>query len=369
MRNTRLLSHIQGCAVGVTLEALGVHHETLTADEILTLTGGRGLTGLTPPLKPLRFQSVRKIPLGGTSDDWQLWGAVARSLLHRGGQFDRVDMAREHVLELDRRTHGWGSSTEDGARLAKRAFDFGGVAGMYPEIPPRKKRKPFPGENPKGKGCGNGVGMKVGPLAVASLMDGRDETWLWNACRELGELTHPNPRAWIAAYALAWCVRACLRRAQHGVEPIRGPIEADGMFEALGKHMSRIEPAGDDRFVDRLRLLDWSTSLRSPEALRAATGTSCYALESVPFVIGSFLRHAADYASNVRSGVLEVLNAGGDTDSNVGMYASLVGANAGLDALPNDWLAQIPDSNQALAIGTALARMVEESGFSFDAAI
>lgn len=350
MRFSRLLPYVQGCAVGVTLEALGVHHETLTHAEILTLTGGKGLTGLTPALKPLAFQSVANIPLGGTSDDWQLWRAVTRSLLHRGGQFDRIDMAREHAFELTRRTHGWGSSTEDGARRMKRAFDFGGVAALYPEIPPRKKHPPYPGENPKGKGCGNGVAMKVGPLAIASLMEGRGLADLWDWCCQLGELTHPNPRAWVAAYALAWCIRDRLLRA-----------DRETMIDRLVAHLGGLEPYPDDRVVDRLRLLQHPATLASAEALRESTGTSCYALESVPFAIGTFLRHPAD----IRAGSLEALNAGGDTDSTVGMYASLAGADAGLDAIPTDWRAQIRDSRQALALGEALTRMVCDNGFTF----
>ena len=350
MRMSRLLPYVQGCAVGVTLEALGVHHETLTPAEILALTDGRGLLGLTPPLKPLRFQSVRKIPLGGTSDDWQLWRAVARSLLQRGGRFDRVDVAREHVLELARGTNGWGSSTEDGVRRLRRAFDFGGVRELYPDIPPRKPHPPYPGENPKGKGCGNGVAMKVGPLAIASLMDGQGLANLWDWCHQLGGLTHPNPRAWIAAYALAWCVRD---RLQHA--------DREDMIDRLVDHLDGLEPYHDDRVADRLRLLRHPATLASAEALRESVGTSCYAIESVPFAIGSFLRHPAD----IRTGALEVLNAGGDTDTNVGMYAQLAGADQGVDAIPWDWREQIPDARQALAIGTALGRMVIHNGFAY----
>lgn len=362
MRDIRLLSFIQGCAVGVTLEALGVHHETLTANEIRALTNGAGLTGLTPPLKPLTFQSVAKIPLGGTSDDWQLWRAVARSLLHRDGQFDRIDMAREHVLELTRRTHGWGSSTEDGTKRMERAFEFAGIAALYPDIPPRKKHPPYPGENPKGKGCGNGVAMKVGPLAIASLMEGRDLAWLWNVCRGLGELTHPNPRAWMAAYALAWCIRECLTHSCEAPVAVT-PTSREAFIDRLVAHFDDVEPPGDDRVIDRLRLLAHPATLTSAEALRESTGTTCYALESVPFAIGSFLRHPLD----VRTGALEALNAGGDTDTNVGMYAQLAAANAGIDAIPADWRAQIPDSRQALAIGEALTRMVVGNGFTFGA--
>ncbi len=347
--------HIVGCAVGVTLEALGVPHETITPEEILALTNGAGLTGLHPALKPPAFHSVTRIPLGGTSDDWQLWRAVARSLIARRGEFDAIDMGREHVLELNRCTDGWGSSTEDGARRIERALDFGGIERLYPEIPPRTPHPPIPGEDPNAKGCGNGVAMKVGPLAIASLRFESRDRWLWESCQKLGELTHPNPRAWIAAYALAWCIRECLHRAEIGERPFREGWAPDEFLHTLLNVMTCHEPVGGDRVEDRLRRLRQPGVLRSAEALREATGTSCYALESVPFVIGTFLRHPA----NVRAGVLETLNAGGDTDTNVGMYASLAAANEGYRAIPKKWLAQIPNSRQAFALGEALYNLHE----------
>lgn len=355
MSDNRYLPWFQGCAAGVTLEAIGVPHETLTFEEIQRLTGGKGLSGLQPALRRSENASIRRIRLGGTSDDWQHWRAVARSLLHRNGTFDRIDVARELVLEYHRCTHGWGGSSKDAIRRISRTFDFGGIESLYPEIPPRRKKRPVPGVPLNAKGCGNGVGMKVGPLAMASLMKEHDSdpSWLWNSCRELGELTHPDPRAWIAAYALAWCIRYCLRRSKEPYS-IHSAAESEWMLISLIAYLDPLEPVHDDRVTGRLKMLDKPATIKSAASLRETIGTSCYALESVPFAIGTFLRHPTD----VRTGANEILNAGGDTDTNIGMYASLAGANVGINNLPADWLEQIPNSRQALALGEAMEQLV-----------
>ena len=84
--------------------------------------------------------------------------------------------------------------------------------------------------------------------------------------------------------------------------------------------------------------------------MRNKTGTGCFALESGPFAIGTFLQNPM----NFRHEVLTAINAGGDTDSNASIVGALIGANAGLGVIPNEWVGFNPKFVQAFRFGELL---------------
>jgi len=327
-----LESRIYGCFVGVTLEALGVPHETLTYEEIISLTEGQGFTGLQAPLKPVTFKSLAGLPLGATSDDWQLTFVVAKSLLAQK-DFDLLDMAWRHVIELNIRTPGWGGTTKKAVREMEKWFRTVGAKGRHPA-------KPRPWPKNKGGG-GNGVAMKIAPLAIFLSQDQQAKQKLIDWCRTLGEMTHPDPRAWISAFALAHAIHQCL-----GTDRLTPQAIVENTLAAVREVEKTLEPWSVELFSTRLEKIVQPETVADKDILRTTTGVSCFAMESVPFVIGSFLRHPED----IRAGALEVLNAGGDTDTNVGMYAALAGAYAGIEAIPAEWIKAIPDTQKAREI-------------------
>ena len=90
--------------------------------------------------------------------------------------------------------------------------------------------------------------------------------------------------------------------------------------------------------------------LDDPIALREKIGTNCFAMESVPFAIATFLRHPTDF----RAGVLEAVNAGGDMDTTASMVGAMIGANCGLSAIPDEWKNFRPEFAQPLELGERL---------------
>jgi len=331
-------SRVLGCLVGVTLEALGVPHETITREEIMLLTNGLGLTGLQAPLKPVTFKSLAGLPLGATSDDWQLTLAVAESLLAKK-DFDLLDLAWRHVVELNIRTPGWGNTTKRAVREMEKWFQSAGTKGRHPA-------KPRPWPNNEGGG-GNGVAMKIAPLAIFLSRDQQAEQKLIDWCRALGEMTHPDPRAWISAFALAHVIFQCLRNDRPTPQAIMKKTLA-----AVREIEKTFEPWPVELFSKRLERVMRPETIANADTLRTTTGVSCFAMESVPFVLGGFLRRPED----IRAGVLEVLNAGGDTDTNVNMYAALAGAFAGYEAIPAEWVKAIPDAKKAQDIAKQFLR-------------
>jgi ADP-ribosylglycohydrolase len=350
MEQSRLLDKIRGCLVGVAVgDALGMPVETMTREEILRATGGNGVQDLIKPVQQ-RIRGTMDLKPGTTTDDTQLTFAVARSLI-QCRNFYIVDQANELVGELANSDFGWGRSTKKSAQQIKEYLDscvigrtVEKIPGRHPEIPAQAPAKP-------GDGCGNGVAMKVAPLAVFhALTGGLPEPFLSDVMA-LGLMTHGDPRASFTAAALGNAIASVLDRQR--------PLDKERALPLVRKAVTRtlkilefryqfFRDMPNDRLSKRFEAL-WE-SLGSERSLRLRIGNGCFALESVPFAIGCFLRHPADF----RRGVLEAVNAGGDTDSTASMVGALIGANVGRSGIPVDWQTAVPATTKAMELADAL---------------
>jgi ADP-ribosylglycohydrolase len=218
------------------------------------------------------------------------------------------------------------------------------MPGRSPEIPAPPPAKP-------GDGCGNGVAMKVAPLAVFhALTGGFPEPFLSNVMA-LGLMTHGDPRASFAAGALGAAISAALMTRP---APLDGLVLRRLALKKATETALQLEfryqffRPNDDKLSARLEILP--LVLGNLRSLRLRIGNGCFALESVPFAIGVFLRHPADF----RQGVLEAVNAGGDTDTTASMVGALIGANVGLSGIPIDWQAAVPSTMKAMEMADLL---------------
>ncbi len=163
----------------------------------------------------------------------------------------------------------------------------------------------------------------------------------------LGLQTHGDPRASIAAVAVAstieWlmhhdpnhhCLCALIDRTLFDIEIME----------------SRYRPfrQDDDEISGHLRTA--FTFMKDPKMLRECVGTGCFSLESVPFAIATFHRNPLDF----RAGVLEAVNAGGDTDTTAAMVGAMIGAHVGIEGIPKEWLDAVPDTRKAIEIADSL---------------
>ncbi|MEK7583980.1 MAG: ADP-ribosylglycohydrolase family protein [Patescibacteria group bacterium] len=349
-----LLSKVQGCLAGVAIgDAMGMPWETMTFEQIMERTDGIGVTGFVDPIQQT-IRGTMPLKAGDTTDDWQLTAAVARSLI-RKRQFDIEDIAREQVLEFDRCTFGWGPTTRRSLKEIKRWFESGGKEGRNPAT-----RAQSQGPN---LGAGNGVAMKVAPLGLyaSSRMPQRE---FMAAVAELGFLTHSDPRASHAAFVVAQAIAMVMMRSvSYSVSQVRmaefWPLihvlnEATLVMEAKYSNIDGIA----DSMQNRLSLIENQSSelFRDPSWARTTLGTECFCLQSVSFAIATFLRHPADF----RTGILEAVSAGGDTDSTASMVGAMIGANVGLEGIPPEWRNFTPGFSEALKLGEELAGLIQE---------
>lgn len=331
-----LLSRIQACLWGVKIgDAMGMPWELKTREEIMAETGGKGIIGFSEPKKR---RTDLKLPLGSSTDDWALTRALVRSLIRRKG-FDLYDIAAAQIRELKTEL-GWGGTTRRAMTEMEMYFLTLGEAGRSPAEP----LATVLGD----KGAGNGVAIKIPPLVLWELAKGLsrlNHTKLWKQVVAVGFQTHPNPLASLSAYAFATLLAEILR------QPVASYFEKyDALQRVLFFLRKKNCMQGCLMICERLKMIDEHVNVVDSEWFRKNIGTGCYAPESVMFAIATFLRHPTDF----RAAVLEAVNAGGDTDSTASMVGALVGANCGLDAIPEEWKNFRPEFQEPLELGEKL---------------
>lgn len=319
------LDRIKGALVGGAVgDMLGAPYEMKSREEVQAMLAGGPLTMAAD---------------ARATDDTQLTLVVLESLIACHG-FDILDMARRHVLAYEQSTQGWGGTTKAGIREIKRWFETGGREG-------RALRTPRPWRN-KAKGGGNGVAMKIAPLAIFYCLafdherHGAENRLLADTMK-LGRLTPPDSRAsFLAArfgqgimFLLDEICRTITRDGDRRMLFLESVIVTPE-FEQVSVGTANFAAYPDGSAHGRLALLlDVVRCCRSADEVRTTLGTSCYAMESVPFAIATFLRHPTDFRAAMR----EAITAGGDTDTIAAMVGTLVGANVGLEGIPEDWRA------------------------------
>jgi ADP-ribosylglycohydrolase len=341
-RQQRYMDYFRGCFVGVAIgDAMGAPVETMTHEAIMQLNGGKGVTEYMDQVI-LRFDDKVLMPARTTSDDWQLTSSLARAIIASEG-LDLKAIARDLVTEFRSNKFGWGGTLKSSTEGLEAWFATGGKEGRSPmhyltKVPP---------VDPK-KHCGNGVAMRIAPYALWHGTVGHRIDELVDQVFMIGRMTHDDPRASIAAVAVAAAIAHLL---YHGYLPDRhGWFFKKSVMDAV-RHAEEKFAAGQRVFSQYLEHAYALTG--SPTLLREEIKCGSYVLESVPFAIATFLRHPNDF----RAGVLEAVNAGGDADTTAAMVGAMIGVNVGISGIPADLRIPLPDAPEAARLATELHDM------------
>ena len=269
---------VRGVFMGVRIgDAIGMPWEIVRRRKIMRLTNGRGLTGFLDRDDRF-FKSVRHLVLGDATDDYQLTAAVARSFIHSRG-FNLDDIAAEHVRERMRTTAGWGGSTEQSVRASARWFATSGARGRGPGVQIAKKKG--------ATGTGNGVVMKVAPIplwdTIRAIELNEPKAFPHQVLR-FGRLTHADPRASIAALAVASLMEVSIRSPVVGVgsaNELRAAVDRLGQIIQFMRSIEQIpenQCKGEPVSTRLERLLTDGLLFEDPVKLAKRIGTSCFAL-------------------------------------------------------------------------------------------
>lgn len=305
-RSTQYTGTIVGLAVG---DALGYVPEFMRRAEILEQFGPNGVTDFV----------AGRHPAGYFTDDTQMSIAVANALLAAGK--DGIDplmeaMAREFVewAESPDNDRAPGNTCMRGCANLARGVHWrsAGVAGS--------------------KGCGSA--MRVAPIGMYYA----DLDQVAEVARASSILTHGHDAAIAGAAAAAIGVRMAL-----------DGFGAEQIYEEIMKRCADESAEFAACFGKIPHLID-----RPVEQVlsRNGLGEGWVAEEAVASAMWCFLKAPDDY----RAAVLLAVNTDGDSDSLAAITGSFLGARLGIEAIPEEWAANVEKSAELHALGEALFR-------------
>jgi ADP-ribosylglycohydrolase len=233
--------------------------------------------------------------------------------------------ADEHIRELADTTSGWGGTTKDSVKRLAKAKEAG-VVGSW-----QTSGQELGLRNGKRTGGGNGVPMKISPVAaVAALLDGKD-AYSWGDAVEftqaLSLMTHRCSASASAALAIMHGVHYCLRHDQTDFDLAKFCSQVISCASLGGLVMP--ETIGDDDITKRLEKLMARDEYDKNRIISEFGGGSCYCYDSIPFTLMFFVNNPGSVEA-----LYDIVNAGGDTDSNGSMLGAMLGALHGPGVFP-----------------------------------
>lgn len=307
-------SKVIGMFIGVSVgDALGMPVETWNRETIKQ----KYPEGLKEYKTPDGHKWFTGQSSGSVTDDTQLTIAVAKGLIE-AKTFDFAEQAKQHVAALKETTAGWGHTTiESIRRLAN------GVSWLESGKTSDARR-----------GTGNGVPMRVAPLAAWLLVAPHmfpfnEELVKFSAMTHYSKMSAfagiihtrllfsalmTQPAAWVSDFDFIDGIEDCFK--WEGTKD-------DPRFRYDVSHLND----GDDFKARMLKVRNSFIEKWSDERIEQEFGGgSCYVYDSLPFSYAYFVRNPKSIKT-----LYEVAEAGGDTDSNASMVGALLGALNGFE--------------------------------------
>ena len=310
---------IEGLFIGTAIgDALGLPLETLTSTQISERFGK-----VRKILSPItnKYIGEKGARQGMISDDTQLTLAVARGLIAQAGvPLEKIldAIAAEHVEALKATTVGWGKTTEEAVKKLSSGIHW--------------KDSGTPGGPNAGKG--NGVVMKIAPLAAFAISRGYSLAQTLALVDSLCKMTHNSPLAIASA-------RAHVAALHYVLLTDRDHFSPQEFVDTVVRISETSTPQDKETaaLTERFRSLAHVKAMNLEQITAAYGGGSCYVLDSLPFTYAFFLREWRSTDS-----LYSVANAGGDTDSNAAMVGALLGALHGKSIFPDEVVAELLDA-------------------------
>ena len=351
--NKEILSKIQGCLMGIMIgDAMGAPCEIMSYEEIQKTTNG-GIKGFQSlGVFQRRLDKHLSFKVGDTTDDWAFTKALVESLIANGG-YNHMDCARRFVEIYRSGVVGAGCTTRDSLKLVGKFLDSLSDEELanYKQMNNQDLYKKFQSLiNRPHYGVGAGVAMRIVPLAIFN------KNWsvssLYNLIRLNGSITHLNKGASDTACLIGciihdiFCSNTIESNFNRGyllslVDHVRAVIE--GLYnreQSLYKELSFVEKNIEDFANIRIRF---------------CTGIKAFtAINTVAFSVAVFARNI----NNFREGILEAVNAGGDTDTTASMVGAMLGAYNGLEGIPQEWREFRSEFKEAERLGEELYNVI-----------
>jgi len=335
--STKIRGMILGAAIG---DALGAPVESLSADEIKKRYPSTQGTGITDYIQRMQDNGKpSRLKPGYWTDDTQLTLAVAQGCIN-SKSFSVNDFMQSQSLAhvqsyKDIGTGGWGRTTR--TAIATLSGTIESTKNAWLTSAPREKNL----------GLGNGVCMKVSP--VAAIAAAQNTRRISSKIRRLNVeelvipltlMTHYSSIAVSSALAQYSAALYCLtRKNAASFKPNEFAAE---VIASSAKGLKYVPETLVDNMTSRLSLLTDVSAFNTNRIIKEFNGGTVYCYNSLPFSLMFFLKDP--YSIN---SMFDCASAGGDTDSNASMVGSLLGALHGEEFFkPFSYLVDNLDSNK-----------------------
>jgi ADP-ribosylglycohydrolase len=343
--STLTKSKIEGMFLGIAYgDALGMPFEGMSRAEI---------KAKVPTIADLRYfrpdghKYFNGNEAGTTTDDWCLTGITAEALIE-AGTFDMDAIARHHCRAIKESPTGMGNTTKDAINRLIEGASWR-ESGVYTD---GKKR-----------GLGNGVPMKVAPLAAWYLSpvaygDG-NRKFFYNMVVDFGRMTHDAQVACLGGVIHTAVLVELLKHSGVSFDPYWDFIDAIdyavGNAEDLdvpeGYSIKHVADTGHDIEFEMMKLRSFLVEGWNDEKLDEEFNRGTYPVfHSLPYSYAHFIRKPTSVES-----MFEAAVAGGDTDSNASFVGGMLGALNGrqiFDSQP--WLQEgLKDYEKVMRVAEA----------------
>ena len=304
---------VTGLFLGTYLgDALGMPVENWSKEKIQK-TYDR-ITTLLVPEKRSWFNGEKA---GTPTDDWQLTKSVAEALIYS----DPLNMkfqVKFHIKALEESTSGWGKSTKESVIKLKMGTHW------------KKSGNPT--------GAGSGIVMKIAPLGAFAATKIESLKKCKCFATKLAKMTHKTVLAMSSGLVQMMAIHHCIKSKELDINKFAKLV----LKTAIESERKCIKPRKDkckDKLSDRLIELPRHVNFPEQRIIDEFGGGSCYVYNSLPFAYMFFVQnpHSIDALFNV-------INAGGDTDTNGSIVGALLGSLNGMAVFPEDLLERIPDN-------------------------
>lgn len=324
------LDRVRGAFLGIAIgDALGMPVETFKSDRIAADYGR-----IDRFYEPKDHKWFKGEPAGMVTDDTQLTIAVAEAMIEGAKTGNPLSMdlqAAYHVASLKNEgTKGWGNSTRDSVRRLANGVHW------------KKSGEPLPA------GTGNGVPMKVMPLGLwlsSNIMEDGSTDGFFKFMAQFSNMTHQTSISFTAGLVQALAVYCCATVGSNTIDRARFISILTNAAEAGSKILPETL---SDNLYDNIKLLADYEQYDTPKIIEQFGGGSCYCNHSVPFTLMFFVKNPTSIES-----LYDVVSAGGDTDSNGSMLASLLGVLHGVSIFPAELVESLPAATRERMLDVA----------------
>jgi len=314
MNKSKIKGLIFGCAIG---DALGMPIESFSKEKIQSKY--KRLTNYIQPVDHKWFNGKES---GTTTDDTSLLTATVESIIDSNG-LDMDSQVKWHIKAIEKSDEGMGDTT----RIALRSLS-------------NDKHWSNSGLFNNGKGVGNGVAMKVSPIAAyfSVCENSNSLPKILSFIVDYNNMTHKTKISLIGAVSIFSVAVDCLLSTKKlNINHLIN--NCLNCFEILKDKNSSSEEK-DDLTLRLKEMFDNYNNWSKDDIINKYNGGYCYVYDSVPFALSFFLKNPYSIES-----LYDVINSGGDTDTNGAIVGSLLGSLNGIEIFPEHLINGLKDKD------------------------